>query len=430
MGLLRRFAAAAAFAAPVAGAAVVFALGVGGREAPARSDAPAPPTPVTVIAASPGPVTPTLVAYGVAGPKTRWRAVAQVSGPVARLAPDLDAGAFLAAGAEIAVIDPADFAGAVARAEADADAAHARVAELEAEGRAWTAMLGIERERLALSEADAVRQRALMRTGVSAAARVDQAERDLLTQRAKLQEMENALAMLPSRLRAAQAQARAADTRVADAARDLARTRIALPMDARVAAVEVEEGERVGVGATIAVFEGTDAAQIVAQAPERAFAQFAALAGPDPAGWRVAAEGVHGARAARAVRLSPQIDAAARSVGVVVEIDAPFAPGPNPPLPTGAFVTLRISGAPLPDRVALPVEAVRDGAVYLVDAQDRLRIRPVQVVARQDGQAVLARGALPADARVVLGELTPAMEGMRLAPMAVDGGPDGAIAAR
>jgi multidrug efflux pump subunit AcrA (membrane-fusion protein) len=79
------------------------------------------------------------------------------------------------------------------------------------------------------------------------------------------------------------------------------------------------------------------------------------------------------------------------------------------------FVQVLIRGRIQPDRLVVPRAALRAGKVHLVGPQDRLQISPVSVAFTQGPLAVIDSGIATGD-RVVLSDLVPAVEGMRLDP--------------
>ena len=66
-------------------------------------------------------------------------------------------------------------------------------------------------------------------------------------------------------------------------------------------------------------------------------------------------------------------------------------------------------------RYVVPRQAIREGRVFIADAENRLRIRPVTVDYVQGDDAILQEGVATGD-RVVVTDLVPAIEGMLLAP--------------
>jgi multidrug efflux pump subunit AcrA (membrane-fusion protein) len=118
-------------------------------------------------------------------------------------------------------------------------------------------------------------------------------------------------------------------------------------------------------------------------------------------------------------RLSETVSAETRSVGVIVRVEAPYGGGAGeqkPPLVKGMFVRVELEAPPVTGVILLPRAAVRDGRVMLAGADDRLAYARVAPVFVADDIVVLAPGALPAGARVITSNLSPAIEGLLLAP--------------
>lgn len=128
---------------------------------------------------------------------------------------------------------------------------------------------------------------------------------------------------------------------------------------------------------------------------------------------------------AELVRLRDTVDPATRTVGLVVAIANPFEqaiPGERPPLTKGMFVEVILRGTEMPEQIVVPRQAIRDGRVWVVDAQDRLRSRAVTRRFEPRGISLIAAG-VSAGERVVLSDPTPMVAGMR-----VRAEPDGAAA--
>lgn len=414
--------------------------------------------PVSYVTATPREFVPRVSGYGTVAPARVWTAVAHVGGPVVDLHPDFVRGGFVAEGEVLIRIAADDYVIALERAAADLAAAEARLDEMRASEGTTIALLAIEREALALVEADLARTERLARTGTVSATVVDQRRLDVLAHRSKVQTQENALALLPAQIAALDATAVASRTAKAAAALDVARTVIRAPFDARVARIDVEIGQFVGAGTVMGALDGAAAAEIDVQVPQNRMAALVRLAAAAPTrdddtradsaapaarrGVRRASSTnrgsasledprrlsarVHlglGATVARwngeVVRLSETVSAETRSVGVIVRVEAPYDGGAveqKPPLVKGMFVRVDLEAPPVTGVILLPRAAIRNGRVMLVGADDRLayvRVAPVFVA---DDIAVLAPEALPAGARVITSSLSPAIEGLLLAP--------------
>jgi len=80
------------------------------------------------------------------------------------------------------------------------------------------------------------------------------------------------------------------------------------------------------------------------------------------------------------------------------------------------FVQVVLCGKPHRARLLVPRSAVRAGAVLVVDRDNRLRRRPVKVLFSQGWISVIDQGLTPGE-RILVSDLVPAVEGMRLQPI-------------
>lgn len=419
------------------GVAVVFLM-VGGREAPERAPAEERARAVRVITVEPVTLVPRVTGFGSVYPGTVWSAIAQVAGEVAYVHADLKKGAIMAGGTEIVRIAAEDYALATRRAEANIRAAEARLAELEVTESNTADLLAIEKRGLDLRESELARKQGLFERGTIAEAALEAEQRETLAQRKKVQDLENALRLLPTQ-RAVQREQIAVYQAELEAARlDLARTRIVLPFDARIAEVQVEAEQFAQVGTSLVTADGLDVAEVEAQIP---MAQFRAMIeagapGGVPAGLtpeniqRILAtidlEAVVRLRVgddviewpARFARASDTLDPKTRTIGAIVAVDGAYAqavPGQRPPLTKGMFVEIEIRAHPRADRPVVPRSALRDGALYVVNGDNRLDIRAVSVGLVQGDLVVIEEGLATGD-RVVVSDLSPAVVGMLLRP--------------
>jgi len=258
------------------------------------------------------------------------------------------------------------------------------------------------------------------------------AERALLTAEAKVQGLRNALAELA-------AEEKVLEARAAVAALNLARAIIAAPFDLRITELLSEVSEYANRGAILLKADGTGQAEVTAHIPvgrlqplvrERGQAGWLLAPGAGlPAGPLALEARVilrRGERSAvwpaRVSRVASSIDPQTQTVGLIVTVDQPYAqavPGEKPPLAPNTFVEVMFTGAPIEDRVLIPAVAVREGRVYVANAEDRLEIRPVDIDFRQGRFAIVASG-LEAGDRIVVSDLVPAIAGMKLAPIVDD----------
>ncbi len=414
--------------------------------------------PVAYVSATPRAFTPRISGFGTVQPARVWTAVAEVAGPVAERHPSFVRGGFVAEGEDLVRIAADDHQIALRRTEADLTAAEARLEEARASEQTTTRALAIEEEALRLAEADLARTERLAESGTVSPSVVDARRRDVLAQRSKVETHATALALLPAQIAALEAAVAAAQATRDAAALDLARTVVRAPFDARVARSDVEIGQFVAAGGAMGTLDATAAAEIDVQMPQNRMAALARLLGLDAAGID-ATEGPPLATARRRLqpasatgrgeglgdprrlsarvhfgdgetaaswdaevaRLSDTVSAETRSVGVIVRVEAPYARAADagarrPPLIKGMFVRVELAAAPVSGVILVPREAIRNGRVMLAGPDNRLVYARAAPVFTAGGLAVLAPGALPAEARIVTSRLSPAIEGLRLAP--------------
>jgi hypothetical protein len=102
-----------------------------------------------------------------------------------------------------------------------------------------------------------------------------------------------------------------------------------------------------------------------------------------------------------------------------VEVDDPYRgvrPGIRPPLLKGLFVEVAFRGRSLPDQLVIPRSALHGDQVYLVDDDDRLEKRTVEITLVQP-EFVAIEAGLGAGEQIVISDLIPAIDGMLLKPI-------------
>jgi RND family efflux transporter MFP subunit len=377
-------------------ALLVLALGVLGaialfqtRPQPVRSEGAALPPLVRALAVARSAVTVTVRTQGTVLPHVDTHLVAQVEGRIVETAPSLAAGGFFAAGDVLARIEDTDHRAAVQA----ADAALAR------------ARLALAREE---AEADAARREWR---------EIGEGDPPPLVAR-------------EPQLADARAAVRAADAALELAQVNLARTAIRAPFDGRVWEKSIDVGQFVMRGTVVARVYAVDFAEVRLPigTDELAFVDLplAYRGEPQaPPGPGVALRASLGGRewswTGRIVRTEGEVDRRSRMLHAVARVEDPYgrrADGPQdaarPPLPVGLFVSAEIEGRTFGDVVALPRAALRDAdRVLIVDRDERLRARRVEVL-RRERDRVLVRSGLEPGERVCTSVLDVVTEGMQV----------------
>lgn len=341
---------------------------------------------VRVIEVAPETVRLTVSTQGTIAPRTESELVPEVSGRIQWVSPALVSGGFFKADAVLARVDPLDYELALER-------ARATLARATSEHRRAQKQL---RRRRGLQKSDAV-----------SASRLDDAVNAEQVARAVLRE---------------------ATAAVAQAVRDLERTELRAPYAGRVRSESVDIGQFVNRGTPIARIYAIDYAEVRLPIPDEE------LAFLDLPLWRADETEVEGpevvlrARFAgadhewrgRVVRTEGEIDPQTRMVHVIARIKDPYAASDDgrPPLAVGLFVRAEIQGRMASNVVVVPRTALRNrDQIFLVDGEDRLRVRTADILRTDRNRAFLRGGLQPAD-RLVVSVLEPAVDGMRVRPVA------------
>jgi len=342
----------------------------------------APPL-VRALRAVPRRVTLAVESQGTVSPRTESQLVPEVSGRVVWVAPSFASGGFFERGDELLRIDAFDYEQAATRARAEVAQTRLRLEQEQAEAEV------ARKEWQELGRGDG-----------------------------------SPLALREPQLAQARAALAAAEAELERAQRDLERTRLRAPYAGRVRTKSVDQGQFVTRGAPVAAIYAVDQAEIRLPLPDDQLAfldlpldyrgESAPGAGPPVTLLAEFAGRVHRWQG-RLVRTEGEIDPQSRMVHVVARVQDPYGRGDDParpPLAAGLFVRAEIEGHTRDGIVVLPRQALRrDGRVLVIDAEDRLRFREIEVL-RATREELLVSGGLEAGERVCLSPLEAVSDGM------------------
>jgi len=367
---------------------VVVLLLVATRPEAERREEPEFAPLVRAVRVTPEPVQLTVTAHGTVVPRTESELVAQVDGEVVWVSPALVAGGFFATGEELLRLEVSDY-------ELARESARAAVARAESEA--------------SRSKKERDRQRQLASQSVASQARIDDAE---------------------SAYRQAEAELREARARLDRAQRDLERTVLTASFDGRVRQEHVDKGQFVKRGDSVATLYAVDFAEIRLPIPDRELS-FLDLSlayrdgdaseqgneGPPVVLRAEFAGGEHEWRG-RIVRTEGELDPKSRMVHVVARVDDPYnrnGEGEGTPLAVGLFVEAEIEGRRLERAYVVPRSALYEGnRVMVIDDENRLREREVELVRVETETAVLTGDRLEPGERVCTSHLAAPVEGMQV----------------
>jgi RND family efflux transporter MFP subunit len=250
-----------------------------------------------------------------------------------------------------------------------------------------------------------------------------------------VQSLRSSLSVLPSQRQALAASLDAKNAALGQAQLDLERTTLMAPFDCRLSDVALEQGQFVAAGQALFDAYGAAVTEIEAQMP---IDQVRKLLTPGDGPVDLSVEAMRSIRAifdvesivrlrtgemvvqweGRFDRIREELDLQTRTLRVVIAVDRPYEnviPGKRPPLAPGMFCEVELRGPQRADKVVVPRTSVRNGAVYLINGENRLERRPVEVAFSQGGFSVIDSG-LSGGERLVVSDPTPAIEGMLVEP--------------
>lgn len=334
---------------------------------------------VRVLNVSPRTVQLSTLTHGTVVPRTESELVPEVSGRIISISPAMVSGGFFSEGEVLISIDPLDYEDALEQAKA-----------------------GLTRSQSDLANARTAHKRQL-----------DLARK----QSTSVSQRDDAL----NRLRIAEATLREARVKRSRAERDLVRTRLIAPYDGRVRKEKVDVGQFINRGTSVATIYATDIAEVrlPIHDEELAYLDLSLLAhnmdieDPVKVTLRARFAGDNHEWQGKVVRTEGELDPRTRMINVIVQVALPYAPvNDRPPLSIGLFVEAEIHGKQVDNVVVLPRSALRGAnQVYVVDNDNRLRFRDIDVL-RIVADQVYIKGGLQPGERVCISALENALDGM------------------
>ncbi len=328
----------------------------------------------------------------------------EVAGRIVKLSPSLVPGGRFSAGETLGVVDDRDYRAQLA-------------ARQEAVARARLA-LRQERAQQAVAEEEWQLLEATVPAGDDS--------RDLVLRVPQIEQAEAAVA--------------AAESARFKAELDLERCTVAAPFNAVVLREQVDLGQLVNPQTKVATLAGIDAYRVQVSLPLEHLAWIEIPGRGTRRGSAATvvqrAGSVEIRRQGRVERLLGDVDPAGRMARLLIIVDDPLNlrgdGGSDLPLLLGSYVTAEIRGRTIDEAIVIPRRALREvhtggdgGAregLWIMDAEDRLAIREIEVVWRDEESVIVAMGR-PGGAqtenvsdgeRLITSTLSTPIEGMKL----------------
>jgi len=369
----------------IAGAVVVTVVLVMNRPVLETRPAEILPTLVRVLTVESEDLQLTVYSQGSVMPRTQSTLGSEVSGRVEYVSQAFAAGGFFEKGDLLVRLDARDAELSVTRAESEV--ARAQMS------------LTIEEEEARVAE----EEWAQLGRGTPSA---------LVTRKPQLAEARATLASAEASLHQAQL--------------NLSRTEIRAPFAGRVRVKNVDMGQFVNTGSTLATIYSVDYAEVRLPIPDDQLAyvdaplhfrgEHTTNRGPEV----VLATKFAGKQfkwTGKVVRLEGEIDPQSRMVHAVAQVKNPYGRGEDPdrpPLSVGLYVNAAVTGHLLENVIVVPRSVMRNAnELMVVDSDDRLRFRTVDILRLEPNRAIIQGGLEPGE-RVCLSAIDAPVNGMQV----------------
>lgn len=367
----------------LAGVGIVFGLNAAKPE-PEKTDDTARLISLYVDEVTSEQVSVSVHTQGEVRPKTEIDLVTQVSGRVVGMSENFATGAEFEAGSLLLKIEDTDY----------------RFAMLDAEARVAEAQTALERE-LAMAQIKAEEFKGGTAKGEP-----------------------TAFALNQTQVAEARARLRSAEAGLQQARLDLERTEIRLPFKGRVRERAVGIGQYVTAGSRLGRVFSIDIVEVQLPLTDTQLSEIGLplgfMAGDEAhapvvnLSVAIGTEEYHWQ--GRIVRVNAAVDETTRLIHATAEVADPYgtAADRGMPIAVGLFVNAEIESAAVQSALVMPRLALRNqNKVYVINAENRLEIRTVDVLSTSE-ERVLVRGGVVAGERVVTSTLPNAVDGMEV----------------
>ena len=386
---------------------------------------------VTSVVAGEQIIDPTISGFGRAQPQESWSAISEVTGRVIYRHPDLERGRSLPEGTSVIRIDPVDYELAVAQSRSSLKSAELELDRVNLNKRSFEQSLKLEQGRLELAKKELQRKTDLKSRGLVSSSELEAQRNAVLAQEQSVWDLQSKLALIPTDLDVASANVKVAQAKLKEAERSLSRTNIVLPFNARIGAVNVELDQVVNVQQTLLEAYDMNLMEVTANMSLSDMRQLMfATSGPTLLpGQRIPDIRNLSLDAqvtlqigdqsfswlGKVDRIDDSIDAAANTIGLTALINNEVEridPRRSPPLLKDMYVEVQVTGKGKP-AVVIPSRAIHGDKLYVVNNEQTLTIRKIDVLFQQNGQAVISNGLSPGET-VVLSDILSPREGMQV----------------
>jgi multidrug efflux pump subunit AcrA (membrane-fusion protein) len=396
-------------------------------------------TPVNVITITQYLVKPAITGFGVVEPDILLEAKSEIAGKIVYVHPQLRNGTVFPKDTVVIRIEQDDFQLTLKQAEADTSSSQAKLREIKTKLTNTRVDLKLAKQKLVVANKDLERGKMLLEKNFVSEFAVDSQQSNVIKLQQEVQNLNTLLKTLPEQQASLEASLSSAKAGTQSQQRNLDKTTIRVPFNARISQLVVKENQFVSQGALLFSAQTTDKILINAQFSLEQFRTIAKdfgestelirqafqsgfsdnlftqlglsakvrLADDNSADWQAKVE-----------RISSRLDPVTRTLGVIISVDRPneqIEPGIKPPLLEGMYTEISIEGKPKAFYL-VPRDALHEGELFLVNSSLQLERRVLKPDQLQGNMALFSTG-LEAGEQLIVSDLFPAISGMALKPI-------------
>ena len=395
-------------------------------------------TPVKTIEIKQFSLKPSITGFGIVEPDIQFEAKSEVAGKIVYVHPQLRNGATFAEDSVVIRIEADDFQSSLQQAKANTAVNQAQLREVVVKFKNTRSDLKLAQQKLKLAQNDLNRADELVKKKLVSQSNFEAQKSKVIQLQQEVQNLKSLLKTLLEQKASLQASLSNTQAAAQSKQRNLDRTTIRLPFNARISDLAVEENQYVSQGALLFTAQTTDKVLIDTQLPLEQFRILAKDFGDNQEQIREAfqrgfsldlltqlgltatvrlGDDFSAIWDAKVERISSQLDPVIRTLGVIVSIDKPYAqiqPGIKPPLIDGMYTEVVIKGNPKKYFV-IPRDALHEGELFLLTPQNTLQRRTLKPDKLQGSMALFETG-LQAGEKLIVSDPFPAISGMSIKP--------------
>jgi len=356
-------------------------------------------------------------AFGTVEPRKALKLVAEVRGQIVDISASFKEGDFVKKGTRLIQIDPRTYKLEVQRRNVQIKQAEAEIKRLQQEVLNLQARIKIAKLDVSLAKGEYFRLKKLIDRKVIAQSTLDKAEQQYLASRQRLQTLENQLALTGPQKEQLLAQRDLTKVLFQEAQLDLERSGIIALFDGWVLEKTVEVGQHVNVGQNMGRIYRAGELDIEVRISVKDFKWFPAdlnQGGAVEADIIFETAGAQRTWNGRVSRIKAEMDDRTRTLPMVVEVDkasgAAEIQGSLRLMP-GMFVRVKIKGKAVDQAFVLPRHVVYPGDIVYTVEDNRLKIKPVNVLRAYKDSVIVSQGLAEGD-QIIKTPLSAATDGM------------------